>query len=108
VRKSCWRRARPDDECGADCGRSVSALDSLSSERGAQTGLAQALKKLSRMNPEARKIAAPAETALEQAYALAEERGAELDSLLSRLDGDTNALERKEERLFALRALARK
>jgi DNA repair protein RecN (Recombination protein N) len=85
-----------------------SALDSLSSERGAQTGLAQALKKLSRMNPEARKIAAPAETALEQAYALAEEARRELDSLLSRLDSDSNALERKEERLFALRALARK
>jgi len=85
-----------------------SALESLSSERGAQTGLAQALKKLSRMNPEARKIAAPAESALEQAYALAEEARRELDSLLARLDGDTNALERKEERLFALRALARK
>jgi DNA repair protein RecN (Recombination protein N) len=85
-----------------------SALDSLSSERGAQTGLAQALKKLSRMNPQARKIAAPAETALEQAYALAEEARRELDSLLSRLDSDSNALEQKEERLFALRALARK
>src|SRR6202012_6031642 len=32
----------------------------------------------------------------------------ELDSLLSRLDTDTGSLERKEERLFALRALARK
>ncbi|HKQ44344.1 MAG TPA: DNA repair protein RecN [Rhizomicrobium sp.] len=85
-----------------------SALDSLSSERGAQTSLAQALKKLSRMNAEARKIAAPAESALEQAYALAEEARRELDSLLSRLDSDTNALERSEERLFALRALARK
>ena len=85
-----------------------SALESLSGERGAETGLAQALKKLSRMNPEARKIAAPAETALEQAYALAEEARRELDSLLSRLDTDTGALERKEERLFALRALARK
>jgi DNA repair protein RecN (Recombination protein N) len=85
-----------------------SALESLSGERGAQTGLAQALKKLSRMNEEARRIAAPAETALEQAYALAEDARRELDSLLSRLDTDTNALERKEERLFALRALARK
>ena len=46
--------------------------------------------------------------ALEQAYALAEEARRELDSLLSRLDTDTGALERKEERLFALRALARK
>ena len=50
----------------------------------------------------------PAEIALEQAYALAEEARRELDSLLSRLDTDTGSLERKEERLFALRALARK
>jgi len=85
-----------------------SALEVLSGERGAQTGLAQALKKLSRMNEEARKIAAPAEIALEQAYALAEEARRELDSLLSRLDSDANVLERTEERLFALRALARK
>jgi DNA repair protein RecN (Recombination protein N) len=85
-----------------------SALESLSGERGAETGLAQALKKLSRMNEEARKIAASAETALEQAYALAEEARRELDSLLSRLDSDTGSLEHKEERLFALRALARK
>lgn len=85
-----------------------SALESLAGDRGAQSGLAQAMKKLSRMNDEARKVAAPAETALEQAYALAEEARQELDSLLSRLDTDTNALDRKEERLFALRALARK
>lgn len=85
-----------------------SALEALSSEGGAQTNLAQALKKLSRMNAQARRIAVPAETALEQAYALAEEARRELDSLLSRLDSDSNALERKEERLFALRALARK
>ncbi len=85
-----------------------SALESLSGDRGAQSGLAQAMKKLSRMNEEARKIAAPAEAALDQAYALAEEARRELDSLLSRLDSDTGALEKKEERLFALRALARK
>jgi DNA repair protein RecN (Recombination protein N) len=85
-----------------------SALESLSGERGAETGLAQALKKLSRMNEEARKIAAPAEAALDQAYALADEARRELEALLSRLDTDTGALEKKEERLFALRALARK
>jgi DNA repair protein RecN (Recombination protein N) len=85
-----------------------SALESLSGERGAETGLAQALKKLSRMNEQARKAARAAESALEQAYALAEEARRELDSLLSRLDTDTGSLERKEERLFALRALARK
>ena len=85
-----------------------SALESLSGERGAESGLAQAMKKLSRMNEEARKVAAPAEAALEQAYALAEEARRELDSLLSRLDSDTGALEKAEERLFALRTLARK
>jgi DNA repair protein RecN (Recombination protein N) len=85
-----------------------SALELLSGERGAETGLAQALKKLSRMNDQARKAARPAEAALEQAYAFAEEARRELDSLLSRLDTDTGSLERKEERLFALRALARK
>jgi DNA repair protein RecN (Recombination protein N) len=84
------------------------ALDSIAGERGAETGLAQALKKLSRMNEDARKAAGGAESALEQAYALAEEARRELDSLLSRLETDTGALEKKEERLFALRALARK
>ena len=86
-----------------------SALESLSGERGAETGLAQALKKLSRMNEEARKIAAPAETALEQAYALAEEARRELDlPAVAAGQRHRRAGERKEERLFALRALARK
>jgi DNA repair protein RecN (Recombination protein N) len=84
------------------------ALELVSGERGAETALAQALKKLSRMSEEARKAAAPAESALEQAYAMAEEARRELDSLLSRLDTDTGTLEKKEERLVALRALARK
>jgi len=84
------------------------ALEFLQGERGAETGLAQALKKLSRMGEQARKAAGGAETALEQAYAFAEEARRELDSLLSRLETDTGSLERKEERLFALRALARK
>jgi DNA repair protein RecN (Recombination protein N) len=84
------------------------ASDALSCDRGAETQLAQALKKLSRLTPEARPLTAAAEGALEQAYALAEEARRELDSLLTRLDTDTGALEKAEERLFALRALARK
>jgi DNA repair protein RecN (Recombination protein N) len=84
------------------------ALELVSGERGAESALAQALKKLSRMNEAARKAAGAAESALEQAYAQAEEARRELDSLLSRLDTDTGTLEKKEERLFALRALARK
>lgn len=84
------------------------AIEQLSGDRGAQTALAQALKKLSRMNEAARHAAAPAEIALEQAYASAEEARRELESLLSRLDTNAEGLERSEERLFALRALARK
>lgn len=87
----------------------VSAVvESLSGERGAEASLAAALKRLSRTNEEARKAAEAAETALEQAFALAEEARRELESLLTRLDVDPAELERKEERLFALRAAARK
>jgi len=90
-------------------GEEISAAsEALSGDRGAETQLAQALKKLSRLGPEARPLTQGAETALEQAYALAEEARRELDSLLTRLDTDTGALEKAEERLFALRALARK
>ena len=85
-----------------------SASAALSGERGAEAGLASALKKLSRLQPEARKRIVTAETALEQAFAHTEEARRELDALLASLDTDTAALEKKEERLFALRALARK
>ena len=84
------------------------ATEALSGERGAESQLAQALKRVSRLAPQARPLTAAAETALEQAYALAEEARRELESLLTRLDTDTGALEKAEERLFALRALARK
>jgi len=84
------------------------ASDALSGERGAEAALAVTLKKLSRLQEEARKRVAGAEAALEQAFALTEEARRELDSLLASLDTDTAALEKKEERLFALRALARK
>jgi DNA repair protein RecN (Recombination protein N) len=90
-------------------GEEISAAsDALSGELGAESQLAAALKKLSRMPVEARALTQAAETALEQAYAQAEEARRELDSLLTRLDTDTGALEKAEERLFALRALARK
>jgi len=84
------------------------ASELLSGERGAEASLASALKRLSRMKEEARKAAAAAEAALEQAFALTEEGRRELDALLSRLEVDSGELERKEERLFAIRAAARK
>jgi DNA repair protein RecN (Recombination protein N) len=84
------------------------ASDALSGERGAEAALAITLKKLSRLQEDARKRVAGAEAALEQAFALTEEARRELDALLASLDTDTAMLEKKEERLFALRALARK
>ncbi len=84
------------------------ATDALSGERGAEAGLASALKRLSRMNEEARKAASSAETSLEQAYVLTGEAQRELASLLAKLEPDPRELEKKEERLYALRDAARK
>jgi DNA repair protein RecN (Recombination protein N) len=63
---------------------------------------------LSRLPDEARKRVATAFATLEQAFAQTEEARRDLEALLSSLDTDSAALERKEERLFELRALARK
>jgi len=84
------------------------AADALSGERGAEASLAVALKRLTRLDPAARPSLAPAEAALEQAFANTEEARRELDAFLSKLELDPAVLERKEERLFALRAAARK
>jgi DNA repair protein RecN (Recombination protein N) len=84
------------------------ASDALSGERGAEASLAVALKRLSRMDQAARPQLGGAEAALEQAFANAEEARRELDGFLSRLELDPAVLERKEERLFALRAAGRK
>jgi len=84
------------------------AWDALCGERGAEASLAIALKRLTRSDPAARQAVAAAEAALEQAFAHTEEARRELDAFLARLELDPNVLERKEERLFALRAAARK
>lgn len=86
----------------------TSASEFLSGDKGAETTLASALKRLARLHPEARTRAKAAESALDQAFALTEEARRELDALLSQLQVDAGLLERKEERLFALRAAARK
>jgi DNA repair protein RecN (Recombination protein N) len=82
--------------------------EALGGERGADTILGAALRRLSRLPDEARAAAKPAETALEQAFASAAEARTALDALLVRLDVDASELERKEDRLHALRAAARK
>jgi DNA repair protein RecN (Recombination protein N) len=84
------------------------AVDALEGERGAEATLASVLKRLGRMNEAARHAASGAEAALEQAFAQTEEARRELEALLSRLEADPAELEHKEERLFALRAMARK
>ena len=84
------------------------AVEAVAGDKGAEATLAAALKRLTRMNEEARKRAAAAEQALEEAFALAEDARRELEVLLTELDADPRELEAKEERLFALRAAARK
>jgi DNA repair protein RecN (Recombination protein N) len=84
------------------------AVEDLGGDRGAEASLGSALKRLSRANEDARRAASAAEAALEQAFAQTEEARRELEALLSRLDADPGELERKEERLFGLRATARK
>jgi DNA repair protein RecN (Recombination protein N) len=93
--------ARLAEETGAAC-------ELLSGERGAESNLAGALKKLSRLGEEAKGPLAAANAALEAAFASAEEARRELEAFLARLEADPSELDRKEERLFAIRAAARK
>jgi DNA repair protein RecN (Recombination protein N) len=84
------------------------AIDAVAGDKGAEATLATAIKRLTRMNEEARKRAAAAEQALEEAFALTEDARRELQTLLGELEADPRELEAKEERLYALRATARK
>ena len=84
------------------------ASDLLAGDRGAATAISSALKRLSRMNDEARKAAASAETALDQAYNAVEDARRELEVLQSRLDIEPGQLEKVDDRIHDLRAAARK
>ncbi len=86
----------------------ASVVESVGGDKGAEAQLAAALKRLGRMNEEARKRISAAEASLEQAFALAQDARGELETLLRSLDTDPRALEANEERLFAIRAAARK
>ena len=86
----------------------AATLDLLAGDRGAQSPLASALKRLSRLNPEARARAGSAEAGLEQAFSIIDDSRQELEDLLSQLEADPLELERVEERLSALRTMARK
>jgi DNA repair protein RecN (Recombination protein N) len=84
------------------------AADFVAGDGGAEIKVASALRRLSRLPKEGREAVQAAETALESALALVQEGRQELAALLARLDGEPGELERVEERLFALRAAARK
>ena len=86
----------------------TAASELLNGERGAGAQMSAALKRLSRMNEDARKAASGAEQALDQAYHALEDARRELDSLASRLDFEPGQLEKTEDRIHALRAAARK
>jgi DNA repair protein RecN (Recombination protein N) len=85
-----------------------SVTELLGGEQGAETKLADSLKRLSRLGDEARAAISNAESALEQAFGQIEEGRQSLEAFLSSLDADPRELERKEDRLHALRAVARK
>ncbi|HEY0104742.1 MAG TPA: hypothetical protein VGB91_01565, partial [Rhizomicrobium sp.] len=84
------------------------AADLLAGDRGAASAISGALKRLSRMQEDARKAAASAEAALDQAYNAIEDARRELEALQSRLDIEPGQLEKVEDRIHDLRAAARK
>jgi len=87
----------------------LSAVDDLlNGERGAGASMSAALKRLSRLSEEARKVAAPAEQALDIAYNALEDARRELDLFAARLDFEPGKLEQTEDRIHELRAAARK
>lgn len=84
------------------------AIKFVTGDGGAELSLGSALRRISRLSPEGRQAASAAESALETAFAQTEEARRELESLAARLDAEPSRLEEAEERLFALRAAARK
>ena len=84
------------------------AVEFVAGEGGAEAGLASALRRLARMSDEGRRAAEPGERALDAAFAQIQEGRRELETLLARLDVKPGKLEQVEDRLFALRAAARK
>lgn len=84
------------------------AIGFITGDGGAELNLGSALRRISRLSPEGRQAASAAETALEAAFAHTEEARRELESVAARLDAEPGRLEEVEERLFALRAAARK
>ena len=84
------------------------ALGELQAERGAERALHSAARQLERLRDKAMGRLDAASSAVERAAVEAAEAIALLGNELRALGGDASGLERIEERLFGLRALARK
>lgn len=84
------------------------ALAELSGERGAERALYAATRLLERVRDKAASRLDPAFAALERAALEMREAAAQLEAAVGETDLDGGNLEKIEERLFALRALARK
>jgi DNA repair protein RecN (Recombination protein N) len=84
------------------------ALADLTAQKGVEGGLRAAQRQLERVSPQAAGRLDAAIAALDRAAVEAVEAVAQIQAFGASLDRDPQALERAEERLFALRALARK
>jgi DNA repair protein RecN (Recombination protein N) len=84
------------------------ALQDLQGERGAERAVMAALRQLERQRDKAMGRLDAAIAALERAALEAREAAAQLEAQSRALGGDARGLDRIEERLFALRAVARK
>ncbi|MBV9554145.1 MAG: DNA repair protein RecN [Alphaproteobacteria bacterium] len=93
------------ERLGETIGEAVGEIDG---EHGALAGLARALRRLTRAAGRAQGVLDTAVTATERAAAETEEALSVLSSAARALELDPSALEQVEERLFALRAAARK
>ncbi|RMD90974.1 MAG: DNA repair protein RecN, partial [Alphaproteobacteria bacterium] len=80
--------------------------DSLGADGGVDAQLRAAIRRLERLDGDARNLLAPVLTAFDKAAIEAAEGLAALDRLLIDLEHDPERAEAVEERLFALRALA--
>jgi DNA repair protein RecN (Recombination protein N) len=84
------------------------ALKDLAGERGAERPMLSALKTLERLAEKAQGRLEGPVAALDRAAAELAEATSALDAVLRDIGHDAGELERREERLFALRALGRK
>ena len=98
------RRLRAAERIAGDIGRAAEALG----PEGAEGPLLQALRWLELAAPQAEGGLDPALDALGRALAELGEAGRTVEAVLGDLAGDPGELERVEERLFAIRGLARK